>query len=277
MKKLRKLFPVLFIALPIAAAAGSFVFQKKSDDQVRDILLESRFIVQSQEAVSEDQNVDARLPVEKEGQLVADASLKTPTPEIAESALPETVNLSVPFTAQAPLGNWKLPYQEACEEASLVMATQYLFNEGPFTAQSANKEILDLVYFVEREGFAIDITADETVEVAKKYYGEKIDIEAIYDFDENTIKEILAEDGLVIMPFSGRQLPNPHFRSPGPLYHMAVIKGYNQNGFIVNDPGTKFGANFTYPYNAVMNANHDWNNGNMNEGKKVMISIKRSQ
>lgn len=272
MKKLHKILPILFVIIPVMTAAGAFAFQKKSDDQVKQILTEKRFAPIPQE---KERDVSVRLPVEEEGQLVADASLKTPTPEIVESPLPETINHPVPFTAQAPLGNWKLPYQEACEEASLVMATQHLFNEGPFTTESANEEILDLVNFVEKEGYAIDITADETVEVAKKYYGEKIDIEAVYDFDEESIKRVLAEDGLVIMPFSGRELPNPHFRAPGPLYHMAVIKGYSQNGFIVNDPGTKFGANFTYPYDAVMNANHDWNNGNMNEGKKVMISIRR--
>src|SRR3989344_4828168 len=37
------------------------------------------------------------------------------------------VNLKVPFTSQAPTGNWDLPYQEACEEASALMAIRYVF------------------------------------------------------------------------------------------------------------------------------------------------------
>ena len=36
--------------------------------------------------------------------------------------LPEEINLPVPFTPQAPHANWELPYQEACEEAAVLMS-----------------------------------------------------------------------------------------------------------------------------------------------------------
>jgi hypothetical protein len=273
MKKIESLLPVLFITIPFCVAAGVIAYGDETQKAYDSISHDDTGVVVAQE-------VEKRLPLEDSESYVDFARSDVDEGSTqgvldSEVELPKIVNHSVPFTSQAPLGDWKLPYQEACEEASLMMATHYLLNKGGFTTQSANRELRSLLAFVENEGYAIDITAEETVEVARRYYGDSIEVEAVYDFDVVDIKTILADGGLVIMPFSGRQLPNPHFRAPGPLYHMLVVKGYNDTGFITNDPGTKFGANFTYSYDAIMHANHDWNNGNMNEGKKVMISIRK--
>jgi len=52
---------------------------------------------------------------------------KMPEPLIQEkiaeekSILPESYNLGVPFTSQAPEANWQIPFKEACEEASVLM------------------------------------------------------------------------------------------------------------------------------------------------------------
>ena len=40
-------------------------------------------------------------------------------------ALPASLLLEVPFTSQAPFGNWDEPYQEACEEAVMLMLMHY--------------------------------------------------------------------------------------------------------------------------------------------------------
>ncbi|MBI4122698.1 MAG: hypothetical protein HY462_01740, partial [Parcubacteria group bacterium] len=36
------------------------------------------------------------------------------------------------------------------------------------------------------------------------------------------------------------------------------IRGYTPTQFITNDPGTKRGEEFVYPYNTLINAIHDW-------------------
>ena len=60
----------------------------------------------------------------------------------------------------------------------------------------------------------------------------------------------------------------------GPLYHMLVVKGYTKDGTIItNDPGTRRGADFLYDPDALFNAVHDWNGGNVNEGAKVMVVV----
>ncbi|MBU1119113.1 C39 family peptidase [Patescibacteria group bacterium] len=185
--------------------------------------------------------------------------------------LPESMNLAVPFTSQAPHANWDLPYQEACEEAAMLMSAHFLLNKGGFTKDSADAGILDLVHFEEKKGMAIDMTTEETARVFEERFGLKAEVR--YDFDETDIKEAIAKGHPVIMPFAGRQLGNPNFTPPGPLYHMLVIKGYTPNVFITNDPGTRNGRDFQYTYKKILDTNHDWNNGDVTRGKKVMIEV----
>lgn len=265
MKKLNTVLPILFITIPLCIVGALIAFKNNAPYSQFDTLLQE----------AQDQK-----EVELLGHLPIDATATTDqevkSAEDQESLLfPNELNHDVPFTTQAPLGNWSLPYQEACEEASLVMAVHFLLNKGPFTTQSADSEILDLVHFVEKEGYSIDTTAAETVEVAQKYFGESLYSELSNEVTVENIKGVLAKGGLVIMPFAGRQLPNPHFSAPGPLYHMLVVKGYTESGFITNDPGTKFGSNFTYSYEALLSANHDWNNGDVARGEKLMIILKK--
>ena len=37
------------------------------------------------------------------------------------------------------------------------------------------------------------------------------------------------------------------------------IKGYDEEGFFTNDPGTLYGKNYYYSYQTIMNSAHDWN------------------
>lgn len=186
--------------------------------------------------------------------------------------LPAEINLKVPFTPQAPHANWELPYGEACEEASALMV-HYFFEKKTFTKESADKEIKKLVDFqTKKYGFYKDSTADETARFIKDYlkYKKVRVLPAAID----AIKQELAAGRPVIIPAAGRQLGNPNFRRPGPLYHMLVVKGYTKDGkFITNDPGTRNGANYVYDQKVLMNAIHDWNGGDVNNGKKVIIVV----
>ena len=51
-------------------------------------------------------------------------------------------NLAVPFTSQAPHADWELPYQEACEEAALLMAHHFIQGKkGQIAPEQADREI----------------------------------------------------------------------------------------------------------------------------------------
>jgi hypothetical protein len=53
---------------------------------------------------------------------------------------------------------------------------------------------------------------------------------------------------------------------------MLVLKGYRADGaFITHEPGTRFGENYVYDETSIMEAAHDWNGGNVENGARVMI------
>ena len=188
------------------------------------------------------------------------------------SAFPENFNLAVPFTPQAPHANWEQPYQDACEEASVAMV-HYFYSKKSFTPKIADREILDLVVFEERTlGFDRDTTAEQTAEFTKNYYGYKT-VKVVLNPTVEMIKDQIRNGYPVILPVYGQALRNPYFTPPGPTYHMLVVKGYTKDKFITNDPGTRRGADYFYSYETVMNAIHDFNNGDVQNGRKVMIVI----
>lgn len=192
------------------------------------------------------------------------------------SYYPNEVKLNVPFTSQAPYGDWSMPYQEACEEASIIMATYYLFGQN-LSSDLANSEILSLVKYEEENGYKVDIDASQTQQIAENYYGLIGNVYYGEDVTVENIKKLLASGYPVIVPAAGQILANPNYGGFGPPYHMIVIIGYNDRGFITHDPGTQFGAEHLYSYDTMMNAIHDWNGSKstVSTGQKAMIVLSK--
>lgn len=191
-----------------------------------------------------------------------------------EGALPETYLLPVPFMVQAPFGNWDMPYQESCEEASLIMASEYLLGTVRISSQDAENKLKKLVAW-EQEFFGTyhDTDTEQTAEMARRYFQLQATISETVTV--RAIKQALYSGQLVVLPTAGRLLHNPHFRGEGPLYHMLVVRGWDESKkkFVVNDPGTRFGEAYQYSYSVLLNAVHDWNGGKINEGRKMMILL----
>jgi len=87
------------------------------------------------------------------------------------------------------------------------------------------------------------------------------------------IKRQLVAGRPVIVPSAGRLLGNPFYNQPGPIYHMLVLRGYTKTKFITNDPGTRRGEGYQYSFDVVMQAMRDWNNGDVLNGRKVVLVI----
>jgi hypothetical protein len=189
--------------------------------------------------------------------------------------LPTEANLAIPFMTQAPFANWEYPYQEACEEASAIMVDAFYDGEtGRISDEVAKARIDTLVEYENKElGFYKDTTAEETAEFLREYFGYRnVVILPVNSADE--IRRVVANGYPVILPASGKLLENPNFRNGGPLYHMFVVKGYTDDKrFITNDPGTRNGANFLYTEENLMESIHDWNGGDVLNGKRVMIVV----
>lgn len=191
------------------------------------------------------------------------------------TTFPAEANLAVPFTAQAPHANWEPPYGEFCEEASILMAMSYVLNQKIPTPEVADQKLQELWNFEQTKlKYPEDVTIAETDKIIKEFY--KYQTTKIIDNPTaRDIKQAVAAGKLVIVPAAGRELGNPYYQQPGPLYHMFVVKGYTADGkFIVNDPGTRRGADFLFKEDVMMNAIHDWRADRKIElGKKVVLII----
>ena len=215
------------------------------------------------------------------GKEIKEISVTQPTKEADKTQTPPLTSLDylVSFTPQAPYAVWDQLHEEACEEASMIMAASY-FKSETLTAHIAEQAILNLVKWEEGNGYQIDLTAMQTAEILRSYF--RLKAELIYDVSLDSIKKQLASGRLLIIPVAGRVLKNPYFKQPGPIYHMLVIRGYDGEKIITNDPGTKRGEKYIYSYSALIDAVHDWDNelagdgmteNEILQGQKVMVAV----
>ena len=185
-----------------------------------------------------------------------------------------TLELAVPFTAQAPNGDWSMPYREACEEASLAMVNAY-WTGTSFNTTSADAEILKILEWEEENGYGIDVGAEQIATMARSIYG----LEATVYFDEEVtldrLKSLLTAGYPVIVPTSGTTLANPNYTEGGPPYHMIVLVGYTEEGFLAHDPGTQYGESYLYSFDTMEDAIHDWNGSKstVDSGRKAMVVL----
>jgi hypothetical protein len=204
----------------------------------------------------------------------------TTTKDIApiEQAIPETkladkINLNVPFISQAPSKNWNATFKEACEEASILMAKAY-FEKTASNIKTDEQNILNLVAWQEQNlGGHFDLTTEQTADLVQKNWP-NYQVEVIKNIDIEAIKKFLNQGLPVIIPAAGRELGNPHFKTPGPIYHMLVIKGYQGNDFITNDPGTQYGADYLYNQEKLISAIHDWFAEDILQGEKNALIVR---
>jgi hypothetical protein len=202
---------------------------------------------------------------------------KTPDKEAAkiQGQIPSSINLKVPFTSQAPFGLWlKYPFSHTCEEASVLMAHYYLNGSINTDQNTVKQDLVSMVNFEnEKYGFSNDTDAEQTAQLIRDYYG--YNVRLVYNPSTEDIKKELASGNPVIAPTLGKLLGNPHFTPPGPLYHMLVIKGYDADGFITNDPGTSFGADYKYSYKVLQNAVRDFDLKNTGDAKAVILIVEK--
>ena len=275
-KKILKITSLLILIFILSGCGKEAIKQEKASQDIFDNKknVEIKQQAESQEA-TKPKIIEETEKIEKKPEVK-----NLPAPAYAgrqagEISIKTTLNLPVSFAPQAPFADWGMPYQEACEEASIIIAAKYFKNE-PLDKHIMDREILDLVewekgYF----GYWQDTTAAEVVKILKEYYD--VNSHTTTEVTTEKIKKELNKGNLIIVPTAGRLLDNPYFSGEGPAYHMLVIRGYDRNEFITNDPGTKRGDGFKYKYDNLINAIHDWNETkeNIYEGRKVMVVVEK--
>jgi hypothetical protein len=189
--------------------------------------------------------------------------------------IPVKFLLDMPFYSQAPNGNWDAFHEEMCEEASLLNAGLYL--EGKkLSAADYDKELVELKDLEEKTvGAWKSTTIAETGKVSDAYFAGKVQSKII---DNPTIEQIDSEVAAghpIIIPLAGREIGNPNYTPPGPIYHMLVVKGYDEKFFITNDVGTRKGNSYVYKKNVLMDNMHDWNEKDIHLGaKRILVLFK---
>lgn len=186
--------------------------------------------------------------------------------------LPLEVNLTVPFFSQAPEGDWSQPWQDACEESSLILAHYGMKGEA-ITKTDFKKKVLEMVEWEnEHFGYYESTPVEQVVELYKGYFTDAFEVKVIEDPTVDDLKQELAQGHLIVGPFAGRMLGNPFYSGEGPYYHMMVIKGYDETHFITNDVGTRRGENFIYDYQTILDAMHDYKEpGIENQPARVIV------
>ena len=96
--------------------------------------------------------------------------------KVGENVQIKTNILSVPFIVQAPLGNWDNPvFQDACEEAAIVMAEGWLDGEKMISNSEAVSRIKEVSLLAEKEfNTFIDASIDDTSFLLNKHYGKDV-------------------------------------------------------------------------------------------------------
>lgn len=224
--------------------------------------------------LGDDNNKNDSVEMIHESSIQTNENQTSPNPR-EDNILKQEINLKIPFTIQSPDQKWDEVYKEGCEEASILMVYSFLNNKN-ITVSSAMKDIGDMINLQnEIFGGQYNLSASTTAYLANKFFGLQSEIVILKSIED--IKRIVSGGNPLILPTLGRELKNPNFKAPGPIYHMLVVKGYTKDGIIItNDPGTRKGKDYTYNQDILFNAIGDWNYniGAPNANIKVGIILK---
>ena len=185
-------------------------------------------------------------------------------------------NLAVPFTSQAPYGIWDTLHEDTCEEASVYMVAKYYASiTGAIDPAVADPVLIDMVDAETKAGLKASLTAAELGAFTESYFG-TVKASVIENPTIDQIKVYINAGIPVVVPAAGQELGNPFYTGVGPLYHFIVLRGYDGENFITNDPGTRRGENYTFAQSVVMSAMGDWNDGDpANGAKRILIFEKK--
>ncbi len=219
--------------------------------------------------------IDANIARLLNKELTSPNTSTPPSPVAPSATLPVSINLAVPFTSQAPYAVWDAFHNDACEEASVLMVTRFWQGKALAGPADVEAELQGMKAYEDQTfGYDQDTSAEQTAKILTDYY-HIANVEVRYDITLEDIKREVLGGHPVIVPASGRDLHNPFYKQPGPVYHMLVIKGVTADGkFITNDPGTRRGADFVYGQAALYGAINDWDNVTHKlSGRKAMIVV----
>lgn len=235
----------IWIAILIIALCGAGYFcWKNYQDNRKNIAIN--------QVVAGNNTSDVALPEASDVEL-NEQNISTP-----EINLPDYKKIeNVPFVSQAPTGIWDAYHNETCEEAAALTAIYYRDGTNVDSARIEEDLIKLTDWQDENWGGNFELSVYKLQELIKAYYNREAQI--INNPTVDDIKKELVNNNPVIIPASGRTLNNPNYTGLGPVYHMLVLIGYDNNEgvFISDDIGITKGENYTFPFDVIINSIHD--------------------
>ena len=202
-------------------------------------------------------------------------------PSPVPAVLPDHILLQVPYTTQAPLGNWA-QHQESCEEATLTMLSSYWARDPSVVIDpnAGDASIAALVRWqVQNWGSEDDLTDHRLGELAKGYYGYAYQI---VPNAPQAIREQLAAGRPLIAGIRTHGLGNPdypgyrnHYEQTGwSVPHFVLVIGYDGDGVWLNDPGISKGRGYHITFAQLAHAidSLDQHHPALNEGQVLLVA-----
>jgi len=181
-------------------------------------------------------------------------------------------NLAVPFTTQAPSAIWDDAHKTMQEEASLLMVIHYYDGASesidPLVANAAFSVMLDAEIHT---GLAENLSVSDFGTFVESYASMRFTV--VDDPTIDQIKTYISAGTPVLVPVATQKLHNEFYLTDAAPYHFVVIRGYDGESFITNDPGTRHGENYSYAQSVIMDAMGDWNGGNPSTGAKRILIL----
>lgn len=256
----------IYILIAIIAIAAAMYFSLRGQKENNN----NRTNITNSPSQAQPEEINISKP---ESQTEIDLAQPPISEEKSAQTVPEKFLLDMPFYSQAPFSNWDKIHEEMCEESSLLNAGLYLLGKK-LSGDNFEKELEKIKKLEEKElGDYKSNNVSEIKQISDTYFERKIQSKIIDDPTAEQIESEISQNHPIIVPLSGREIGNPNFTPPGPLYHMLVIKGYDGQNFITNDVGTRKGNSYTYRKGVIMKNMHDWNEKDIHLGEKRVLVL----
>ncbi len=177
---------------------------------------------------------------------------------------------TIPFTSQAPYGNWDAPWSDYAEEAVLTMAMAWVRGEASLSKEKAYETMLAIgTWEGEQWGHSKSTDLAQTLRIFKEYFAHS-NAELSTQTTAEAFISTLNTGALLILPVNGQVLANSHYGNPAPLNHMVLVYAYDaqNNRFLTHDPGTSHGESTPYEPEKLLNAIQDL------DGSKAVLIIR---